>query len=232
MPPDAWTENAVPETPGFYLMRCLDQSGVPISAHLTLDPVWDDDMQRRMRLAAEQFGELIYIGKAANLRERFWEKLIQSWWSGKPATPLHDSRKNWNDSQQLQQRLPLSGMQCRFVQIGSKPMKPNLSAKAQEMSDLFGWTEKDARNTNQPTTAAVQVAEATMLFKYIRVFGTPPPLNIKGPDRPGPIATIDWVIANFGHEDETPDPDVEMQPLDYEELRARIQAIRQQRGQS
>lgn len=231
--PDEWTDNDVPETPGFYLLRCLDGSDTPIRAIFTPALLWDQDMKQRIQLAANELDELIYVGKAANLRKRFWHTLVQSWWSGKPANPLHESRKNWNNLLRLQQQFPLKGMQCKFVEIGSKPMKSKLSDRAQELSDILGWTEKDARKTNQPTPAAVQGAEASKLFKYILCFRKPPPLNIKGPDRPGQIATVDWVVANFGqYDDGSPDPDVKMQPVDCEALRARIQDIMQQRGQT
>jgi len=196
--PSDWRENDIPEVPGWYHVRCVDNSNAPICVPFTPDPGWDSVVRAHMEKVATDLSEVIYIGKAADLRKRFWKELVQSWLPGKAPTDPHPSRKNWNACPPHQSTYPAAGIQCRYFPVGINAMgTAPTDDLAHLMADFFGWIEKDARKTEQLTPAAAATAEKSMLLKYLRVFGHLPPLNIKPPERLGDEVTAAWLHDLF-----------------------------------
>ena len=225
--PDIWASEDIPDVPGMYEVRCLDSSGAPLRREVVALPGWDSKTLERLQRVAKEtcLEEVLYIGKAASIKQRFGERLVPSWWSGKLPGKLHDSRITWEDSSELQKLYPQSGIECRYIPIGSKSMKVQLSELAQEFSDLLGWTEDDARKTSLPTPAAVMAGETYLMLKYMAVFGDLPPLNRKGPDRPGAKLTTAWVLEHFGEESKGEDDGVLLEKIDYDTIKDWIEQL-------
>lgn len=247
---DLWKEADVPNLPGVYFVRCVGSNGQPILTDFTPNPAWDSVTAGRMTSYAYTHMELLYIGKAADLRQRFWEKLVQSWTLSKP---LHPSRVNWSKRPNVRNKCANGFMQGKFIITGRTGMnkstldvdqfatdlkavqdtgnvkahvdflKNNKAKLVQFFGKAMNWSQTDARKTSQPTPAAVMVEESSLLMNYLMAFGRLPPLNVKGPDRP--VLTQKW-LNEYVLWDKSVVPLLHqpLKPEDYNQLRSRIKS--------
>lgn len=180
--PDEWTQADIPSSAGHYQLLAVDTDGELV----VLDPqvvASSPEANERLAAARTDYAGVIYIGKASDLHDRFW-KLVRSWRSSNRTSQVHESRKTWDASKDLQAKFPANRMRCRFMPLGHTHAGKRLSTEAKKVHDAFSVPDDDARKTNQPTAAAIMTNEASELIKYVKCMGYLPPLNTKPPDRP------------------------------------------------
>lgn len=208
--PISYTKRDIPKTPGEYQLGLFNDDNKIEVLNFVSDPSWSKDINDRHSKGAELICNVIYIGKAVCLYDRFW-KLVKSWGSNPPSA-LHDSKKTFDQDVNLQAQITPHTVKCRYRSI-SKVNWYDRRKKGFEQKLIKTLWPDIGTDRKHDSAAASTFAETESLKKYKKYFGHYPILNKKGPEILGEEVTLEWLenywLKNEKFEDE--DDGVEME---------------------
>lgn len=170
-----WNEDCVPPTPGTYQIRYAPH-GVPVDLNLRFD---DFSFKQGEHARCDDLTGVVYIGKAVCFKDRFC-KLLKTWnrLGASGANRNHGSYETWL-SKKLQSKYPVGDLQFRYMPIGKEVWKPKIKNYVDELRAAL--LNQNGKSATDLTSITAFTQENSLLRRYLRCFGTLPPLNTMGP---------------------------------------------------
>lgn len=201
-----WQRSDIPCRPGLYNVIAVGSDGSPVKVPT---PVGSDaeSIEQAERVLRDDFPGVFYIGKACNLRDRFWT-LIRSWKDpDKEPSNCHGSRKAWTgQTQTFRSDFPHDRMRFGYKTVSSSDWKKlKRVVKDGDIEALLGGIPTGStslgHNRGFDVVSHLAVAEYQAIERYHRFAGALPPLNLIPGEHPGDFPDQTWWLQHQREQD-------------------------------
>lgn len=201
-----WQRCDIPRRPGLYNVIAVGSDGNPAKVPI---PAGSDaeGIERAERALRDDFPGVFYVGKACNLKDRFW-KLIRSWKDpDKVPSNCHGSRKTWADQPQtFRSDHPFDRMRFRYKTVSSSDWEElKRAAKDGGIKALLGGVPTEGtplgHNREFDVVSHLAIAEYKAIERYHRFAGALPPLNLISGEHPGAFPDQTWWLEHQREQD-------------------------------